>query len=782
MRSTPAKLRLATWLLVLVACCVLGVRHADDGQWLHSNVFELLPQTEHDALTKRAAATAEREVTRTLTIFVGHEHRDTAMRIADQLAEHLAADELIESATVRIDLPRISRAADFYFPYRQRLLSDEQIAQIFRDDGHTVGLTALAKLYGPLSPGAGSLLTDPFLLFTDSVAAFQPSGAALRLEEGRLWAASDGKHYVLVNAATAAPSPTIDEQQRIVHRVTSAVEAAKEAGAEVIATGFLFFAHAGTQSAKTEISVIGTGSLIGITLLVFVVFGSLRPLGLGLLSIGCGYVLAFAVTLWVFGYAHLTTLVFGSALVGISVDYSLHYVSHALLDGPDWTPDRGLRRVLPGMTMSLATSVVAFLTLALSPFPGFRQLAIFGAVGLIGAYATLLISAPLLKEPIGPPSTLLLRCFGKGHFAAWARVPGEYRRACVALLCALAGISFLVLEFDDDISILQDRPAALIAQQERVTELLGTLPSNAFLLVRGTSAEDVLRNEEKAREKLDALAAGGALSGYRAVSQYVPSLERQERSLAAYETLLAHRLDEHFEQLGVTEDERKASTERLKADRENVLTVDEWLAEPFSAELRMLWLDRGTGESASIVLLEGLRDSTALRESFEHEPAVAVVDKARDLSHLLSMYRVRTSWLLGASLLVVLGLLSLRYGARRAGVLIIPPALGGLIALGVIAALGAPLNLFHLLALALVFGIGIDATLFIAEAGERLDPTAFAITLSALTTILSFGLLSFSTTYAVRSFGLTVLIGIVCAYLLAPLAVRTVRALSEAAG
>ena len=47
----------------------------------------------------------------------------------------------------------------------------------------------------------------------------------------------------------------------------------------------------------------------------------------------------------------------------------------------------------------------------------------------------------------------------------------------------------------------------------------------------------------------------------------------------------------------------------------------------------------------------------------------------------------------------------------------------------------------------------------------------FAITLSALTTMLSFGLLSLSSTYAVHSFGFTVLIGIACAYLLSPLAV-----------
>ncbi len=81
------------------------------------------------------------------------------------------------------------------------------------------------------------------------------------------------------------------------------------------------------------------------------------------------------------------------------------------------------------------------------------------------------------------------------------------------------------------------------------------------------------------------------------------------------------------------------------------------------------------------------------------------------------------------------------------------------------------MNLFNYLALILVLGIGIDFTLFIAEARHELDATMFAITLSALTTMLSFGLLSLSGTYAVHSFGLTVLIGIACAYLLAPLAI-----------
>jgi predicted exporter len=113
----------------------------------------------------------------------------------------------------------------------------------------------------------------------------------------------------------------------------------------------------------------------------------------------------------------------------------------------------------------------------------------------------------------------------------------------------------------------------------------------------------------------------------------------------------------------------------------------------------------------------------------------------------------------------------MRYGLRRAAILLVPPVFAGLAALIIISVLGQTLNLFNFLAMILVLGIGIDFTLFIAEARHEHVGTIFAITLSALTTMLAFGLLALSSTYAVHSFGLTVLIGIACAYLLSPLAV-----------
>jgi predicted exporter len=185
-----------------------------------------------------------------------------------------------------------------------------------------------------------------------------------------------------------------------------------------------------------------------------------------------------------------------------------------------------------------------------------------------------------------------------------------------------------------------------------------------------------------------------------------------------------------------------------------------------------LWLGDVEGSTASIVLLEGLESADRLRSALGAFPGVMVVDQAGDLSRLLGAYRARVTVLLASAYFAIWLLLALRYGIKRSAVLLLPPALAGLFALGAGAAFGLSLNLFNMLALILVLGIGIDFTLFIAEARGTLAGTAFAITLSAITTILSFGLLAASETYAVSAFGFTVLIGIAAAYLLAPMAVH----------
>jgi predicted exporter len=72
----------------------------------------------------------------------------------------------------------------------------------------------------------------------------------------------------------------------------------------------------------------------------------------------------------------------------------------------------------------------------------------------------------------------------------------------------------------------------------------------------------------------------------------------------------------------------------------------------------------------------------------------------------------------------------------------------------------------------LVLGIGIDNVIFFFIAADKRDSTSLAVTLSALTTLLAFGLLAISSTEIVHAFGFTVAVGILTALAGSPLVGR----------
>ena len=102
-------------------------------------------------------------------------------------------------------------------------------------------------------------------------------------------------------------------------------------------------------------------------------------------------------------------------------------------------------------------------------------------------------------------------------------------------------------------------------------------------------------------------------------------------------------------------------------------------------------------------------------------------------------------------------------------VLLLPTLLAMMLSLSAFGYLGIPLTLFNLMALMLVLGVGVNYSVFLREGGVHAAATLAGVVLSAGTTLLSFGLLAFSSLPALSGFGLTLLLGIGCASLLAPM-------------
>ncbi len=769
---TPGRGSLIAWAIVMMLAIIWTASSVLSGTWLRSNVFELLPESDYDLLKETATRLVEKELGSQLLFLIGHADRAAAKAGADRFSEELIEHSLIDSVTSRVDRQQFTTIASFYYPYRRQLLSDTQLASIV-NGAEDIVQNARAAMYSPLAAGQGdSLLKDPFFLLPGSLRELQASSGSLQLDGAHLMARHNDLNYVFVMARLVSPALSIEEQESLANHLDGATELALASGPEldILSTGFYFFAHAGTQSAKGEISVIGLGSLAGLLMLVIVTFRSLRPLSLIIVSILSGCLIALAITLGVFGYIHLFTLVFGASLIGVSVDYSFHYVAEDAFGGNDWTPERGLRKIFMGITLGLFTSVLAYLALTVAPFPGLQQLAVFSSAGLIGAYLTLICCCKLWRRRLSVQQRSPVLLVAAKYLAFWRRISLRRRYLLVGVLAIaiLAGIR--MIEPNDDVGVLQSQPAELKRQEALIRDILGVDPGSSFLLAKASSDEELLKLEESLRETLTNMSKLGTLGGYQAVSRWVPSRARQARSFAAYNKLIATHLPQYFESLGITEVISAGAIASLSQEMD-VLEVNDWLGHPVSAQFGNLWLDTSGTERASIILLYGLRDAATLNAALSGFPTVAVINKAIEMSSLFGQYRQRVTWVLAGAYLVILFGLSLRYGLRRAAVLLIPPVFAGTLALTLISMTGNTLNLFNLLALIPVLGIGIDFTLFLAEASGDLQSTMFAITLSALTTMLSFGLLSLSSTYAVHSFGITVLIGIAIAYLLSPLVI-----------
>ena len=95
----------------------------------------------------------------------------------------------------------------------------------------------------------------------------------------------------------------------------------------------------------------------------------------------------------------------------------------------------------------------------------------------------------------------------------------------------------------------------------------------------------------------------------------------------------------------------------------------------------------------------------------------------------------------------------------------LPAAAGLALTLATLGFMHEPVNLFHVLSLLLVLGLGVDYAIILREG--RSQQAVLAVFLSMTTTLISFGLLGFSSVPFVRSIGITVAFGVAFTFLIA---------------
>lgn len=766
--TLPSERRLPwVFLILLLAVVALAGWQWRDGAPLSANLMELVPGTNPDALELRAEQRMQEPLNREMLVLVGHADRQQAVAMAQTLGEQWQASGLFEKVqwNLQADLPAL----------RTQLLQG-RLAMLSADDRQLLSehpdvfiQQRVQALFDPFTGFSLVSSQDDWLGLTGRIQNSQPKHGAVQLDigSGALVADADGKSWVMLRARTTGNAFDMNLPLQVADLLAHSREQAAKSDVQLLAASGLLYAANGQQQATREMTWVGGGATVGILLLLLLAFRRWRVL-LAFVPVLVGMLFGAVACVALFGHMHVMTLVLGSSLIGVAVDYPLHYLSKSWSLKP-WRSWPALRLTLSGLTLSLITSAIGYLALAWTPFPALTQIAVFSAAGLLGAYlsAVCLLPALLSNVELRPaqwPLHLAERLINlREKLLKRVRTP-----VLLALLIAFCVCGLVQLQSKNDIRQWVGAPQRLTDEAQSVARITGYQPTSQFFLVRGANQQQLLERQAALSDRLEQLVNLDKLQGYLALDQLVSPPRQQQQVREAL-----NKLPQYWQpllDLGVPVTALQSELQQLQALPAE--DIDAALAGPLGEPYRTLWLGPTDDGVAAMTSLQGLNNPSLLRIQALDLPGVMLVDRLGELNEVFAATQISAAELKLASCVLIVLVLILPFGFGGALRIVALPLLAALCSLASLGWLGQPLTLFSLFGLLLVTAISVDYAILMREQVGGAAVSLLGTLLAAVTTWLSFGLLAVSSTPAVSNFGLSVSLGLAFSFMLAPWAGR----------
>jgi predicted exporter len=674
------------------------------------------------------------------------------------------------------------KVAQVLFPRRLYLFADPtgEIERRSESKRANISLEALKNNLASLQAMVSKrdLLADPLGLNADVLAGLAQLAGDVHPSHGQLLS-QDGRHLLLV---TTPKGSALDAKTSGALLAAVAQEAAKlpagPAGAAVVmAVGGPRFAAESAATVRKDVVITLLTSVVGLILLFLVRFRNLRLLLLVFIPIGFGVLGGLAAVVLVQGHIHALTFAFGSVLVGIAIDYPLYLLNAASAQpgNPFERLSRALDNTWRSLWLGFSTTIIAFIMMGLSQFPGLRELALYAGGGIVTAFAATLVLLVPLCAVWGPKQWSVIPRWmpALGKRALSPRLAGG-----VAFGVLLAS-AFLAprLQFDGELRHLDAQHPETLAEFQGVMKRFGLREADSLVVARGRTIQDALSVNDAVAAVLSRSTAGG-LSGVVSVGAFLPAEATQReraRRLSALDLPRAKaRLSADSVEAGFSPSAFDGFWEEVSAVRDGKVAplTPADLGQTSLAPLldRML---RCTEQGCIAVTSLQPRSPSELASIARDLPSGAVLLNAHVLAEDTVVRIPRQLALLsGLGLLLNVLLLAFAYrSVRLAVVACFPGCLGLAGTIAILAALHVPLNLVSASALVLILGCGVDYGIFALQGVMSPSPVtgveSTGVLLTSLTALAGFGTLVLASYRALQFLGAAVGLGIILSSLAA---------------
>ena len=524
-------------------------------------------------------------------------------------------------------------------------------------------------------------------------------------------------------------------------------------------------------------------SLVLIVILLGWFFRSVRPLLLVCIPVAFGASMGLSVLYLFQGTVSAIAVGAGSVILGIAVDYSLHYLIH-LKHQPD--PRAALRDITTPMLTGNITTVGAFLSLLFISAASMRDLGLFAAFSLIGTIVFVLCFMPhWAGKKVGVQESRWVTRFVDFH-------PEEKKGLVWAVLILTVFFAFYSNEvtFETDFQKINYMTPR---QQEAFTELSAytTLGEKSIYHVsEGRSLNEALREYEKQRRTIDGLMEKGILVGCSGIGYFLPSDSLQQVKLERwrlFKSKYGDRLLKIAEKEGRKAGFRPGAFRPLEVlwNRPFEVESPEYFRLMRESFLKEYFIQQGDRTALISILYARPGKMSEVYTALDNQPKSFVFDALTLTERMINVLSVDFNIVFYICGFLVLFFIWFAFGRLELTfIAFLPMTISWFWILGIMGLADIHFNIVNIILANFIFGLGDDYTLFIVDGlmyeyaygRKMLSSYKTSVAFSALTMFIGVGTLILAAHPAMHSLAEVTVIGMVCvvgiAFLLPPLIFR----------
>ncbi|OXA81516.1 glycerol acyltransferase [Flavobacterium columnare NBRC 100251 = ATCC 23463] len=465
----------------------------------------------------------------------------------------------------------------------------------------------------------------------------------------------------------------------------------------------------------------------------------------------------------------------GAVLLGVTIDYSLHIMTHYRYNADIKQLYKDTAKPL---IMSSSTTAVAFLCLLFVKSDALKDLGIFASISvMISALFSLLIIPHLYK----PKSNGLSHA---GILDRLSKIPFEKNKFLIIgtfLLLLISCFTFSRVSFNNNLSDLNFIPKEVKEAEKKLEESTRLTSKAIYIVVYGKNEKEVINTNTRLNAILTQQKQQKNIYNYSSLAGLLPSEVEQANKIKKWKSFwsnsvcqkVQNELVQNGKTFGFKPTTHQAFYTIIRSDIKPIQLRD---LKQLLPDLTDEYVAKSSNfyTIATVVKIDEKKKEKIIK-TVEDLTNVIVIDRQQLNETFLGKLRDDFNNLINYSFIAVVIILFVFFKRIELVLVSLLPIIAtGFVTAGLMGIFNIPLNIFSTIVCTLIFGHGVDFTIFMTSALQKEYTTGkdempayrISIILAALTTILAIGALVFAKHPALVSISSVSLLGVISALLI----------------